>query len=384
MINWIKIMMYPSYKYNKYLLQMKEMGIGGVTSENIDALTKEISKFRNDYSYFRSNYIFLKDRFGLKDVPKSALKALQIKIIKKSEQKAKRCWHPQASETNCSKEKGKVKIIEAHSIQKNKILKSIEENGHVTTYDRNTSDFRGASIGKAIASTFLGFCNKHDAIFYPIEVEDYNGSKEQHFLFAYRAFIVSSHPKIVTSYFMDYGEQSDNDIVENKKIFDFGIVNQRYDIIETDVIELGTFYPIAVSSSFYLDYDFAGTEIPHSDERMEDIFLTVFSDKAKTYVLISFFSQDKHLYKDLSNQIMQRNKIKSDITMLIAHCENVYFNSTYFHTYIEQYKDILSEILHQTQLDYVTFDNNGNRTSETSLTPKDYLNNTFGISFFWC
>ena len=202
-------------------------------------------------------------------------------------------------------------------------------------------------------------------------------------MFAYRAFVVASHVKLVADLFMDYGNQSNKDIEESKKIFDEAILNQNYNVVTTDVIELPAYYPIAASSTFYLDFDFEGAEITHSDDRMENLYLTVFPKDNKTFVLISYLQQDKNLYKDIANQIIKRNKQKLDVTMLIgAHCENVYFNPTYFDTFISKYKDDLSKLLFQTQLDYVQYDSEGNRISETSMTPSNYLNNQLKINFF--
>jgi hypothetical protein len=384
MFNWLDLMMHPDLKHPIFLLQMKEMKLGGVTDKNYEVLRQEFFRFKRDNLYFRKKIPYMKAQFNLIDIPLSARKAILIVLKKKGEQIAKKCWHPEADFNSCSKENGRVKIIEAHSIQKNKILKSIEVNGHVTTFDRNEIDFRGAKLGKNIASTFLGFCNKHDAIFYPIETEDYIGSEKQNFLYAYRANLVSVHPKIVTSYFTNYGDQWENDIKENNKIFDFGIIDDKYDAILTDTIELSINYPIAVATSFYLDFDFEGNLIPHSDDRMEKVYLTVFPNGEKTFVLISYFREDKHLYEKLASQISKRGKIESDLTVLIAaHCENVYFNPNYFNNHIEQYKNVILELFNQAQFDHVTFDNKGNRLNEISLTPHDYLNNKLGISFFF-
>ena len=78
------------------------------------------------------------------------------------------------------------KIIQAHSIQKNKILNHIATNGYVKSYDNIKSLFTRdlELIGIKNASTFFGFCNFHDTIlFSEIENNDYNESKEQNFLY---------------------------------------------------------------------------------------------------------------------------------------------------------------------------------------------------------
>ena len=382
MANWINWVTIPSVGYKNWLQEISLMQRGGLNPTNLPLVESEIKKFRESPLYHRDNAQKIIADNNLTDITDQEFKAILQLIKKKAKDAAKRCWHPNQGD-ECSRKNGRIEIINAHSVQNNKILSGIAENGHVMTFDRDSADFRGSSLGKKTASTFLGFCNKHDSIFYPVEIEEYKKSSEQHFLFAYRAFVVASHVKLVADLFMDYGNQSNKDIEESKKIFDEAILNQNYNVVTTDVIELPAYYPIAASSTFYLDFDFEGAEITHSDDRMENLYLTVFPKDNKTFVLISYLQQDKNLYKDIANQIIKRNKQKLDVTMLIgAHCENVYFNPTYFDTFISKYKDDLSKLLFQTQLDYVQYDSEGNRISETSMTPSNYLNNQLKINFF--
>jgi hypothetical protein len=257
------------------------------------------------------------------------------------------------------------------------------ENGHVMSYALDKGDFDGKEVGKNHASIFWGFCNKHDAVFRPIEIQTYTQTPEQNFLFAYRGFVVSSHKKIEVSTWMNFGEQSDNDIKQNKQIFDTAILSNDFSTIETEIFELPAFYPIAVSSAFYLDFDFQGNPIPHSDDRIEDIFVTLYPVDNKTYFLLSYFTQDKDLYGDLGNQLRNRNNLKSDITMLIAaHTENIHFNPLYYKTFIEKYEETLKLILFHTQFDHATINDNNEMDVNFSFTPSNYLDNPYDINFF--
>src|SRR5205085_2317407 len=141
-------------------------------------------------------------------------------------------------------------------IQNNGVLSQVADNGNVVTYAVDVGEFTARKLNKNAASIFWGFCNTHDKIFYPIETSPYTKTNEQHFLFAYRAFVVASHKKEEVGNFMNFGEQAVKDTAETKKIFDDAILAADYGCIETFVIELPAFYPIAVSSCFYLDYDF--------------------------------------------------------------------------------------------------------------------------------
>ena len=88
-----------------------------------------------------------------------------------------KCLHPKREE--CSE-----KIIKAHSIQNNRILNFISENGKVISMRDKFSP-----IGRGVATTFSGFCSKHDnQLFVDIEDIPYlTGNMKQNFLFSYRA-----------------------------------------------------------------------------------------------------------------------------------------------------------------------------------------------------
>lgn len=87
------------------------------------------------------------------------------------------------------------RIIKAHSISKSSSLKSISVDGHVYTMFKdsirnisNLGDFSPRKIGINTASTFTGFCSKHDKeLFAPIEDYDFTSTPYNLFLVAYRA-----------------------------------------------------------------------------------------------------------------------------------------------------------------------------------------------------
>jgi len=386
MVNFLSIIISnPQIKYEEYFEIIRDFRKGGLNPTNYDEfiatvrILPPISKITpSDFDVF--------NKFNLSDISEEDFKSIRTELHKRVIEKSKKCWHPEAGPSTCSLEpNGIIKVSAAHSIQNNGVLSQIADNGHVTSlYDLELADFKGKTIGRNLASMFWGFCNKHDSVFRPIEVEKYVGSEIQNFLFAYRGFVVGSHKKIEVSNIMDFGQQTHNDIINNKKIFDEAILNQNYGVIKTYTIELPAFYSIAVSSSFYLDFDFEGNPIPHSDERMEYLFLSVFPDQNKTYVLISYFEQDENLYGNLGNQLAKRNNYVSDISILIAaHCENVYFNPTYYNAFIKKFVPYLSKLLFQTQFDFARVNDEGEIIDPISLTLPSYLDNPFEINFFW-
>jgi len=104
----------------------------------------------------------------------------------KKNNQLKECFH---EDENCNE-----RIIKAHSVQNNKILNVISEDGHVHMFGSELDEgyhlkAKMQNKGRKVATTFTGFCGYHDnEIFKPIEAHHYIiGNKEQEFLFAYRA-----------------------------------------------------------------------------------------------------------------------------------------------------------------------------------------------------
>ncbi len=383
MVNYLLQLQNPQMVYTDFFEVMCEYRKGGLNPTMYIEFMKTIQLLPSLYYRHESDYKIF-DKFNLTDISEDEFQIIIKEVMKRGIEKSKICWHPNADTSTCKVDgSGKIIISAAHSIQNNGVLSKIVENGQVMSYTFDKVEFDGKPIGKNHASIFWGFCNTHDAMFRPIEVSLYTGTPEQNFLYAYRGFVVASHKKIEVSNRYNFGEQSNNDIVNNKKIFDNAIITNSFSVIETEIFELPAFYPIAVTSSFYLDFDFEGNPIPHSEDRMEDIFITLFPTQKKSYFLLSYFNQDRHLYGNLGEQLRKRDNLKSDITMLIAaHAENVYFNPTYYKTFIEQYETILELIMFHSQMDYATMDENNQMKVDFSFTPSNYLNNPYEINFF--
>jgi len=99
----------------------------------------------------------------------------------------KQCLHPLASPGICDR------IVSAHSVQRSQTLERILDAGnHVCSFYPQTNLPDGSlklrRIGWHEASTFTGFCAKHDATtFAPLDNTQFAGSAEQCFLIGYRA-----------------------------------------------------------------------------------------------------------------------------------------------------------------------------------------------------
>lgn len=344
------------------------------------ALTDPGSAYRQRLFWIKR---FLSD-FNLKEVTEDEKNRIWKRVVRKITDSSQLCWHPEASPTNCTVDpQGNTKISSAHSIQRKGILKNISENNEVKQFRLNP--YGGSNkFPIKFASTFYGFCDKHDKIFNPIENQNYTGASEQNFLFAYRAAIHSSHIKEVFNKYFNFGTQALEDRKTKKFIFNEAIRTKDYNRVKTDFLILDYAYPIAISSASDLDFDFELKEIPHSAHRMEQFFLTLFPQDNKTFVLFSYFKEDSALYGDIVNQIKNRNNVESDLSVLIAgHCHNAYFKPSYFDLHISQQENQINKLNRQTQYDFVPIDGEGNKLNPISLTPKEYLKNEFNIQLFF-
>lgn len=383
MVNYLNFLENPQINYEQFFEVLRDFRKGGLNPTIYNEFLSTFKQLPSITSRHSTDYMVF-NKFNLTDISTEDFLVVIMEMQKRGIDSSKICWHPNASNATCELDSsGNIRVSAAHSIQNNGVLSNIADKGHVTAFGLDKDGLGGKYLGKNCASIFWGFCNKHDAIFKPIEIKPYTGTDEQHFLFAYRGFVLAAHKKIEDSKMINFGDQSNNDIAENKKIFDVAILSEDYSIIETEVFELPASYPIAVSSSFYLDFDFEGNSISHSEERIEAVFVTLLPTDNRTFFLLSYFQKDKALYGNLGNQLRTRNNLKSDISILFAaHVKNMYFNPIYYKTFIEKYETILPFIIFQAQSDSGIIGESGQPEVVHSFTPSDYLNNPYDISFF--
>jgi hypothetical protein len=113
-------------------------------------------------------------------------------------------------------------IIDAHSIQKNNNKLSLISGGEnpkqvyhfANNYKNGRKEIKPIPISQA--STFKGFCKKHDdEIFKPIETHAFNESTEHCFLHSFRSFAYSYHHlKEFQEYFVSFINSMDNSLTE--------------------------------------------------------------------------------------------------------------------------------------------------------------------------
>ena len=278
------------------------------------------------------NEEYRKSLFGKRDFDKAISKRL-----------LKQCIHPNQNE--CSEN-----IVKAHSIQNNKILNRIAEEGEVITLKYKSFPFASGSMtGRKIATTFSGFCGYHDkTTFQIIEDRIFTGSEEQLFLFAYRAFALEYHRKMeevksFTNQFKElpsiiekpelykyYSELKlgleDNDYV--KSIFDEALNTNEHSCLHSLIWEIPEQICFAVTTAFALEFDVKGKRINDfkANVRLKNIYLNIFPTDDKAYCIISWLEEDDNAYSAFEKQFIKlSNKDKETFinNLLPIYTENI-------------------------------------------------------------
>lgn len=235
------------------------------------------------------------------------------------------CLHPNHNE--CSE-----RIIRAHAIQNNRILRKLAENGEVITFNETEHHLfqTNKTAGRKVATTFTGFCAHHDKIlFQEIEDRPFSATEKQVFLFTYRTFAWHLHKKRVQAQYTEAFSKSmeesgystkqfdeaddykrnvllgvaDND--EKKAIFDQALLAECYDIIDYCVWEIPNELQIALSMMNEMQFDLERNPINagHGDAALKSIFLNIVPLDSKTYIIWSWLKKDRE-YREFVRQFM--------------------------------------------------------------------------------
>ncbi|UOO43862.1 hypothetical protein I0292_26140 (plasmid) [Priestia megaterium] len=292
--------------------------------------------------------------------------------------------------------------IGSHSVQENRFLNRIAEDGHVLylqqKIEKDKASYKFHKQGIGSATTFPGFCGTHDTnVFIPIERKDYEiGDKEQEFLFAYRAFAFEYQAK--KSYYQTirhYYDLFDNKDIETlkryhplipfdeinmeevkekllerlnanekplknveniRKFLNEKLDNKCFSEITTHSFVFPEEYKLVVSNVFYLYADNLGKEINGANEDIIST-LTVLPQENETIVLFSYPTQFDVKFRDFMKYIDQSDleERKKIFSMLIAvYTENIALNPKLWDSMEEEQKKMFYIIYEGTVKDKIT------------------------------
>ncbi|PGU16758.1 hypothetical protein COD22_27220 [Bacillus thuringiensis] len=270
------------------------------------------------------------------------------------------------------KEKCEGVIKGAHTIQNNRILNRLSDEGHVYHIGAQVENSRVKPVFKKIsrnaASTFFGFCDFHDTeLFKPIEQREYNGEFLQNFLFAFRALSLQYHKKQreligLRDIFKDSPDlMLEPGMVSQYKLtaLDISDYHKQYELfmdnyLDSDFKQVRTIYrkldfeiKFACSAAFVVRYDLNSemlndTHGNRSEEKMPSIFVTIYPILNGTNIILSYHSDDDEIYGAYFNQLESLST--KDLTkylnfLLIEYTENIFFNPFWIDSMTETQKN---------------------------------------------
>jgi hypothetical protein len=326
---------------------------------------------RNDPCWCGSGKKFKKchiDREQQRPLPASAL----LSAFREA-QAWETCLHPEASKATCSK------VIRAHTVQRARTLERlVDESNHVRTFFPYAPADESGTLthhrrGWREASTFTGFCAKHDsATFAPIENAEEKASAEWAFLFCYRALCHELYQKLsVQQASPTLAELADRGLrVEQqqflqrayaaaaagrskaivhlqraKSLADKDLLDRSYNSLRYVVLLFEGQLCLATSGTPTPNRDLDGTslQVLHAPaEPVQHLYLSVASYRTSGVVVVFGWRPEHSAPARLLTSLMSRDRtlLGSYVAQYVfAHLENVYFSDSWWSSLSDTQQD---------------------------------------------
>ncbi len=275
------------------------------------------------------------------------------------------CLHPDASKETCSP-----KLIKAHTVQRAGGLVDIAEDGHVISvkkaYERifkNEGKIEPERVGIGSASTFFGFCARHDnCLFEPIEKAPHELTVEGTFLLAYRALAyeyltkLNSLRSLALQRDLDKGKTFQEQVYIQQMIhaqlegsrrgvrdmegwrstYVQAFRKRKFDTVSLFAIEFESVLPIACCGAFHPEVDFLGQQnqiISRGDAPMEHVCVNITTFKERTFLALAWFGEPqgpaKHFVESFARMPNQA-KANAALILAVEQSENTYFTPSWW------------------------------------------------------
>ena len=221
------------------------------------------------------------------------------------------------------------KIARSHTVPRAGSLNQISRNGHVYAisyglgaYTGDESPFFCVKLkGVKQASTFHGFCTRHDSsIFSPLETRYFTASAEQCFLLGFRALSRELYAKLGAVKNLELLQELDKgktfeqqvwiqstrhefgidlkaglrDLIRSKSKYDKILDKRQFEKVRAYVIKLDHPPPVMCSGAISPEYDFAGRDLQDLSDlelRPDVITFTSFYGGTHGFVVFSWLSE---------------------------------------------------------------------------------------------
>jgi hypothetical protein len=273
----------------------------------------------------------------------------------------KYCLHPEAKRGQCEG-----KIVNAHTIGRKKALEKIARNGHLITFSTEPGILEKTSglgmpkmIGVKEASTFTGFCSRHDReTFKPIDEQELLPTPEQVFLVSYRGFcrelyyknavnkkyqkdrkskklILSKHKEFVDD-FSRATSVSLRRLIKRKSSMDSMLLENQYTDLKYLAITFKDKPEIACSGTFCPEYDFNGKFLQDLSDLIPDfdaIMFNLIPTEKGGMAIFSWIDYDSvNCYRLIKSLLdVSKNRIPDAILrMAFEYIDNVYIDPNWW------------------------------------------------------
>ncbi len=275
------------------------------------------------------------------------------------------CSHPEAGASTCSD-----RIIRAHTVQRNVGLAGIAENGHVVSPRARIEDiFKNEGkivpnrIGVRSASTFMGFCSRHDTeMFRPVEAGPVPLSSETCFLLSFRALAYECFTKRTALRTVDILRQMDNgspfsmqcqiqqflsiyrqglrrgmaDLERWKISYDAEFQSGRFNTFRFYGVAFDTILPVVGCGAFHPEFDFSGQPlqiISRGAAAHEHVVFNLTVLDGRSVAVLGWMEGDSGPAANFVlsfARLSESEKAEAAVRLGFEHLENIYLNPTWW------------------------------------------------------
>lgn len=284
------------------------------------------------------------------------------------------------------------RAIKAHSVQNGRVLELIAENGHVkglrgiVKKDRSTGIegpiLEFADIGRNEASTFEGFCGRHDAeIFKKLDCSPFDRSnEEQLYLLAYRSISHTIHALMSSGMRSQGGYQerirvrwdSGNEpepagemalhfLMQGYELWTYreplseGLLRSDFQMLHHRVLTLEHKAPSFAASACF------NYRLNVRQEADSYIAINVFPiSETESLAILSYIPEDSKNANVLLSPILEANGNYQKYLLsklVLAHCQNFYISPRLFNTWPTSKVNKILSFFNQTLLKDASLDN---------------------------
>lgn len=288
------------------------------------------------------------------------------------------CSHPDAEPDTCSQG-----IVRAHTIQRRGGLADIAEQGHVMSSKAGIEDIfenggslEPAEIGVRSASTFNGFCSRHDTeLFRPVENGAVTLSRESVFLLTFRAIAFELFTKRAALKGVPIQRELDSGTpffiqaaIQTRLHYSFegmkrGLADlerwkDRYDIalrqgdlsdFSVYAIEFDDVLPVVACGAFHPEVDFDGSQLQILGRGSADFDHVAFNLTTLNGVSVAAFGwlggSDSQVasFVESFKRIPNVEKATAVIQLAFEHLENTYMRPSWWRAMPDEWRNFALE-----------------------------------------